>query len=179
VTRLLTALAVGAFCAALAVAPSRAEEQGHMDHMDMGHDHMAMSMPHEDARRLLDFPDPMRNHMLGNMRGHLTAVGEILAALSDGDGPRAAKIAEQRLGVESPNAMACVKGEAAGGMAAMMAKHMPEEMRTLGMTMHQSASDFAKIAAATAPNGDLRPALASLAKVTEACSACHSAYRLK
>jgi hypothetical protein len=143
------------------------------------HDHASMMMQRGDDRQLLDFPPPMRDHMLTNMRAHLAAVDEILIALSDGDGARAAKIAESRLGLASPNAMACVKGEAAGGMAAMMAMHMPEEMRALGTTMHQSASDFARQAAALPANGDVRPALAALAKVTQACGACHAAYRLK
>ncbi len=142
---------------------------------DMGH----MSMRHEDNRQLLDFPGPMRDHMLTNMRGHLEALGEITAALGAGDGAQAAKIAEGRLGLGSPGAGACVKGEAAGGMAAMMARHMPQDMRELGAAMHQSASDFARTAAAMGPNGDLRPSLAALSKVTEACAACHSAYRLK
>ena len=53
-----------------------------------------------DTRKLLDFPAPMREHMLSNMRGHLQALNEILAALSIGDGPKAARIAETRLGVE-------------------------------------------------------------------------------
>ena len=65
-------------------------------------DHMAMMSHAPDTRKLLDFPAPMREHMLSNMRGHLQALNEILAALSIGDGPKAGKIAETRLGVESP-----------------------------------------------------------------------------
>ena len=59
-------------------------------------------------------------------------------------------------------------------MAAMMAQFMPEDMRALGLTMHESASEFAREAAKTQSGGDLKPALASLARVTQSCAACHA-----
>ncbi len=151
-------------------------------------DHMAMMSHAPDTRKLLDFPPPMREHMLSNMRGHLQALNEILAALSIGDGAKAGKIAETRLGVESPGAAACVPNggttdhsthDMAHDMAAMMAQFMPEEMRALGLTMHESASEFAREAAKTQTGDDLKPALASLARVTQSCAACHAEYRLK
>ncbi|MFY9834575.1 MAG: hypothetical protein WAK66_17925 [Methylocystis sp.] len=147
-------------------------------------DHMAMMSHAPDTRKLLDFPAPMREHMLSNMRGHLQALNEILAALSIGDGPKAARIAETRLGVESPGAAACVPNSgttdhSTHDMAAMMAQFMPEDMRALGLTMHESASEFAREAAKTQSGGDLKPALASLARVTQSCAACHAEYRLK
>lgn len=147
-------------------------------------DHMAMMSHAPDTRKLLDFPAPMREHMLSNMRGHLQALNEILAALSIGDGPKAGKIAETRLGVESPGAAACVPNSgttdhSTHDMAAMMAQFMPEDMRALGLTMHESASEFAREAAKTRSGGDLKPALASLARVTQSCAACHAEYRLK
>ena len=149
-------------------------------------DHMAMHMMSHaaDTRRPLDFPPPMREHMLSNMRSHLEAVNEIILALSAADGEKAAKIAQSRLSLESPGAAACnpknaTKSGAMGDMAQMMAQHMPEEMRTIGYAMHDSASQFAIEAAKLKTGGDPKPALASLAKVTENCAACHSAYRLK
>ncbi|HEY8071323.1 MAG TPA: hypothetical protein VIE47_05070 [Methylocystis sp.] len=147
-------------------------------------DHMAMMSHAPDTRKLLDFPAPMREHMLSNMRGHLQALNEILAALSIGDGPKAAKIAKTRLGVESPGAAACVPNSgttdhSTHDMAAMMAQFMPEDMRALGLAMHESASEFAREAAKTQAGGDLKPALASLARVTQSCAACHAEYRLK
>ncbi len=108
-------------------------------------DHMMSHAP--DTRQVLDFPPPMRNHMLANMRAHLETVGDILAALSAGDGVKAGNISETRLGLGAPDSAACVKGEKAGGMAAMMAKHMPEDMRALGLAMHELASAFAEQAA--------------------------------
>lgn len=148
------------------------------------HDHSAMPA---DARRPLDFPDHMRQHMLMNMRSHFEALGDIVAALGEGDGAKASQIAKERLGLESPAAAACQKpgvgGEAhsrhMSQMAAMMAEFMPEQMRAMGYAMHESASDFAVEAAKMLPGGDPKPALKALAKVTENCSACHAAYRLR
>jgi len=169
--------ALGAMLGVGVVLGGAAPAAGQMDHMSM--------MSHApETRKLLDFPPPMREHMLSNMRGHLLALNEILAALSIGDGAKAGKIAETRLGVESPGAAACVPnsgttGGATHDMAAMMAKFMPEEMRALGLTMHESASEFAREAAKAPAGGDLKPALAALARVTQSCAACHAEYRLK
>jgi cytochrome c556 len=149
-------------------------------------DHKATHMtPHApDVRRQLDFPPPMRDHMLSNMRSHLEAISEIIEALSVSDGEKAAKIAQERLSLESPHAAACkpenaTKGDAGHDMARMMAHHMPEEMRAMGYSMHESAGQLAIEAAKLKAGGDPKPALAALAKVTQNCAACHSAYRLR
>jgi hypothetical protein len=148
------------------------------------HEHMPMPT---DDRQQLDFPEPMRKHMLMNMRSHFEALGDVLAALGEGDGPKASRVARERLGLQSPAAAACVKsGTRTGGeedhmthMASMMSQFMPEEMRAMGYAMHESASDFAVEAAKMPPGGDPKPALKALAKVTENCAACHAAYRLR
>jgi len=148
----------------------------------MSHDHMSMRMDDSaDARRLLDFPPPMRAHMLANMRGHLEAVSEIVAALAQSDGARAGEIAAARLGMDSPGAAGCnpKSPHATEGMGAMMAQHMPPDMRALGLSMHEAASAFATEATKLKKGGDPQPALAALAHVTEACAACHSAFRVR
>jgi hypothetical protein len=114
------------------------------------HSHMSMPMMPEtaDNRRLVEFPPAMRQHMLSNMRAHLVALGEIVTALSAGDSAKAAAIAETRLGLDSPGAAACNPNHSADApaMTAMMAEHMPDEMRNLGFAMH-AASTFAREAA--------------------------------
>jgi hypothetical protein len=164
---------LGAAAALFVFAAAQATAQMH-GHMDMA----------PDERQQLDFPPMMRAHMLGNMRSHFIALQEILGALAASDGAKAGRIARERLGVESPNAAACVKPKdggmtAMGDMAAMMAHHMPDEMRALGLTMHESASAFADVAEKLAPGGDVKPALAALAQVTQNCAACHAAYKLR
>lgn len=145
-------------------------------------DHMHMSHQMSDARKEVAFPPPMRAHMLANMRGHAEAIAEILAALSQGDGAKAARTAESRLGVSAPGSAACkpnAKSGALGDMPAMMASHMPDEMRALGMAMHEQASKFATEAEKVKQGSDLRPALAELSQVMQGCNACHAAFRLK
>ena len=149
--------------------------EDHHDHMQM------MSKMQKDTRIEVDVPDPMKNMMLTNMRGHQQAIADILAALAKGDGEGAATIANTRLGVAAPGSAACkpnAKTGELGDMPKMMASHMPEEMRALGMTMHAQADKFAEEAAKVKQGGDLRPALAELGQVVQACNACHNAYRL-
>lgn len=148
-------------------------------------DHMAMPM---DTRQPLDFPTHMHKHMLMNMRSHFEALGEIVAALGEGNGAKASNIANERLGLQSPAAAACLKPgtkpdganmSPMGDMAAMMAEYMPPHMREMGYAMHEFASAFAVEAAKMPPGGDAKPALKALAQVTQNCAACHAEYRLK
>jgi hypothetical protein len=161
---------------ALAVTSSAAQPTNHVEM------HTMSSTP--DNREILDFPPPMREHMLRNMRSHFEAINEIILALSVSNGAEAAKIARTKLSLESVNAAACdpkqaTKGGAMNDMAQMMARHMPEEVRALGYAMHESAGQFALEAEKLKTNGDPRPSLAALAKTTEHCATCHAAYRLK
>jgi hypothetical protein len=149
--------------------------------------HMMSGTP--DTRQILDFPPPMRQHMLSMMRGHLDALSEILTALSVGDAAKAGAIAESRLGLQSSGAAACNPKESrisssrdemsVGDMPAMMAQYMPDGMRALGYAMHESASNFALETARMLPGDDPKPALASLSRMTQSCAACHNSYRLK
>lgn len=179
--RLFFAAACGLslFAAAAIAGDDTDEHSAHMKQMNM--EHMKMSPKMRDTRQEVDLPAPMRAHMLANMRGHAESVAEILAALGKGDGAGAAKIADTRLGMASSGAAACkpnAKSGELGDMPAMMAHHMPDEMRALGLTMHEQASKFAQEAAKIGPGGDMRPALAELSQVVQACNACHATYRL-
>jgi hypothetical protein len=169
--KIILAAAIGG----LSLIGAAAIAEDHHDHMQM------MSKMAKDARIEVDVPDPMKAKMLENMRGHQQAIAEILAALAKGDGPAAAKIADDRLGMGSPGSAACkpnAKSGELGDMPKMMASHMPDEMRALGMTMHAQATKFAEEAARVKQGGDLRPALAELGQTVQACNACHAAYRL-
>jgi len=57
-----------------------------------------------DARTIISLSEPMRQHMLANMRDHLRSLQEITAALSTGAYDKAADIAESRLGLTSLDA---------------------------------------------------------------------------
>jgi cytochrome c556 len=142
--------------------------------------HMAMSMP--DGREAVHFPPEMQAHMLRNMRDHMQTLDGIVQALAESDYAAAARLASERLGLDSPSAASCkpkAAGETAtpapGSMDEMMAKFMPEPMRNAGLSMHTAASEFAR----TAATRDNAATMAALAKITQSCVACHSAYRLR
>ena len=113
----------------------------------------------------MKLPEMMQEHMLSNMRDHLATLNDILHALADKDLDRAAKEAEQRLGMSSLDRHG----------ASHMAPFMPKEMRGMGTAMHRAASRFA----VTAQEGDAGSAYRALKDVTAACIACHTAYRIR
>lgn len=122
-----------------------------------------------DTRQVVSFPPRYKRETLREMREHLAAVSDIQAALSKSEYELAARIADSRLGLSSTQH---------GDMMAS-ARYMPAGMRELGYAMHQSASQFAVVAQDASVTGDVRPALAALAKITQNCVACHAAYKLK
>ncbi len=119
----------------------------------------------EDARRLVELPAMMQQHMMSNMRDHLAAINEILINMSNGEFDQAADVAESRLGMSSL--------ESHG--ASHMAGFMPEGMRRAGTDMHRAASRFAL----KAQEGAALPAYSALAEITSTCVACHSGYRIR
>src|SRR3989344_4917902 len=123
----------------------------------------------DDARPPVPLPPPMAEHMLGNMRDHLAALNEILAALAAGAFDKASDVAEQRLGMSSL---------AAHG-AAHMAPYMPKGMQDNGTAMHRAASRFARAAQEAAFERDTARALGALGEGTSPCVPCHSGYPLR
>jgi cytochrome c556 len=119
----------------------------------------------EDSRQLVELPKMMQEHMMSNMRGHLVAINEILANMASGELDQAAEIAEKQLGMSAM--------ELHG--ASHMAKFMPEGMQQAGTNMHRAASRFAL----KAQEGEVLSAYSALSKVTAACVACHSSYRIR
>ena len=121
-----------------------------------------------DRRELVVLPEMMQQHMLANMRDHLSAIAEIQDALADGRFDVAKNVAEERLGMSS----------LASHGASQMASYMPEPMRAIGSQMHRAASQFALIAEEASVDRDLSRALKALAAVTAQCNICHAAYRI-
>lgn len=120
-----------------------------------------------DTRQLVELPDMMREHMLGNMRDHLAAITAIEEALAAGAFDQAADLAEARIGMSSLEAH----------HASHMAPYMPKQMQEIGTQMHRAASQFALVAKETAVDGNMKRAVGALAKITQQCVACHAAYR--
>jgi hypothetical protein len=78
----------------------------------------------EDSRELVKLPEMMQQHMLGNMRDHLSALDDMLGALAEGNTDKAAEIAESRLGMSSLT----MHG------AAQLGKFMPKAMGEMSTT---------------------------------------------
>jgi hypothetical protein len=132
-------------------------------------DHKAHDAGAGDTRQLVNFPPELTAHTIANMRDHLLALQEITDALGRGEGSKAAKVAEARLGMSSL--------ELHG--AHEVAKYMPQGMQEAGTAMHRAASRFALKAQDAGVTGDVKPALNALSDVMGACVTCHAAYRLK
>ncbi len=139
-----------------------AQHQGHHGHKDHG-------AAAADTRVLVKMPPQLVDHTLSNMRDHLLALQEISEALAQGKNDKAAATAEQRLGMTSLR----LHG------AHEVATYMPEGMQQAGSAMHRAASRFAIEAQNSDVTGDLKPALAVLSEVMNACVACHAGYRFK
>lgn len=185
-----TVLALTVASGAMAQEGHRAGHDGGHDMSHAGHAHAghAMSAVAPDSRELVDFPSEVRDHQLRNMREHFKALSDILASLATGDYEKAAEMARTQLGEGSLAATGCKS--APGGQTSMstaaaptmherLARHMPEGMSALGMSMHRAADDFAAAATEAARTGDAKPAYAALSRVTASCIGCHDAYRTR
>ena len=122
----------------------------------------------DDSRKLVEFPNMMKNHMLTNMRDHLASLTEIQQYMASGEYEKASEVAEKHLGLSSLDDHG----------AAHMAQMMPKEMQEIGTGMHKAASKFALSIEEAGASGDIKPALGDLAKVMQQCVSCHSAYRV-
>jgi hypothetical protein len=139
------------------------------------HEHAITASPSAErtkpagARQAVKFPRKIKDHQLANMREHLLTVSRIQEYLSQHDFDKAADLAENRLGMSSLS----LHG------AHQIAPYMPKGMQELGEAMHRAASKFAIATQEAAVDNDVGKALGAFAKVTQACVACHAAYRLQ
>jgi len=155
---LLTALSL-----ASGIATAYAQDSHSMTH------EAVHSAPVTDSRELVTFPEPLRAKELANMRDHLLTVSRIQEYLSRHEFDQAAKLAEDRLGMSSFG----LHG------AHEVAPYMPKGMQAAGTAMHRAASRFAVATQEAAVDDDVGRAIGALTEVTQACVACHAAYRLK
>ena len=136
-----------------------------MEQMHMMH---AGNSSTQDNRIAVDFPAPMKEHILTNMRDHLQTVSLIQEAVGKGQYDKAAQLAEDRLGMNALKLHGAYENS----------KFMPKGMQEIGATMHRNASKFAIEVQNSAVTGDLKPAMIALSSTTQACVACHAGYKL-
>ena len=122
----------------------------------------------QDTRVEVEYPKELKQETLHHMREHLTIVQQITEALSKYDFEKAAKLAEENLGMSSMKKHGAKKA----------AKYMPKGMKMAGFMLHKSASDFASIASVS-DKEDMGDVLKAFSKVTASCIACHAGYKFK
>ena len=115
----------------------------------------------EDGREAIQLTADERNLVLGEMRGLLTAVQEIIAAVNAGD-MKAVKESAHRVGMAE-----------AGAAPAGLVLKLPMAFKTLGFSTHEGFDEVA-LAAEIGAEAVLESLETNLAK----CVACHEAYRL-
>lgn len=142
-----------------------------------GHMHVNAAPPEapgksDNSREFVSLPDPMREHMLGNMRDHLATLDAVIGDVADNKFDAASKLLEERLGMSSLPLH----------HAAEMAPFFPKPMQDAGTSMHHAASRLA-IALQNASVAQSFDAMlevdAALHEVTSSCVACHTGYRLR
>lgn len=118
----------------------------------------------EDGRTVILLSQGERARILGEMRGMLETVQEIIAAASDDD-------------MEAVRAAATDAGmvRAGGENAALIAK-LPLDFKMQGMALHRAFDDLAALAGSA---DDGRAVQRQLGDMLLACTGCHGGYRLK
>ena len=91
----------------------------------------------------------------------------MLGYLADNNLSAAAEVAETKMGKSA------MRKYRATGMGP--GRFMPLEMRNIGWGMHESATEFYRVA----KEGDLKNTYSALQQVTYSCVACHYNYRIR
>ncbi len=121
----------------------------------------------KDHRQLVSMPDQARQLMREDMLDHLSALSEIIGHLAENNLDAAADVSETRMGKSS------MGKHRSTGMGP--GRFMPLEMRNIGWSMHESATELSQFA----KKAELKNANLALQKVTSACVACHYSYRTR
>ncbi len=161
----ILAAAVGGFILTANAAAAPMDEQ---HSMPMNHE-ATQPVAVQDTRELVHFPPHLLEHEMANMRDHLITLSRIQDYLSKHEFDKAGELAEKRLGMSSFG----LHG------AHEVAPYMPKGMQDAGTAMHHAASRFAIATQRAAVDNDVAGALGALNEVTQACVACHAAYRLR
>lgn len=120
------------------------------------------TVPYADGRTSILLTPDERNQVLGEMRGVLAGVQEIIEDTTSGD----LKAAEDK---------ARSMGMAAAAQDTAIIAKLPLEFKSLGLGLHSSFDDLADSIAGT---DDPMSVLEDVGNLMLQCVACHDAYRL-
>jgi cytochrome c' len=139
-----------------------------------------------DNRQIIEMPQQTKQVFLSNMRGHMEALDQIIAALAKADLDEAAAIAETTMGVAGVGQgkkWQCDDSDGNHGHKHDQSEHkkngfgklMPAEMKAMGMNLHIAADNFANVAR----QGDRGEAYKALRQISASCVACHQSFGVK
>lgn len=124
----------------------------------------------KDARIEVVFPPLVKSQTLKVMRSHLMGMAIIQQELAEKHFQAAATTATRYLSAGSPLLHKPMQDEM---------RYMPSGMKVLGGNMHRAVAHFIIAAQDSAVSGDYQPTLQAMAKITQACVACHATYKLR
>ncbi|MFW5425903.1 MAG: hypothetical protein ACKE8G_03705 [Methylophagaceae bacterium] len=133
-----------------------------------------------DHRQLVEMPPQMKEMFLKNMRGHMEALDQIIAALADNDLNAAADIAGTSMGSAAGKQRQCnetkpQQHKQSEHKKKPFGKFMPPAMKAMGRQLHISADEFADVAR----QGDMGEAYKALSQISTMCVACHQSFQVK
>lgn len=146
----------------------------------------SIAQENTEPRQVVEMPTEMKQMFLKNMRGHMEALDQIIAALAENNLSKAADIAESSMGVGHGTKRQCDddnKGKHSHEFKQNHSSHkekkfgqfMPIEMKMMGMQLHQSANKFATIAR----GGNINEAYKALGQISSSCVMCHQSFQVK
>jgi sulfite reductase alpha subunit-like flavoprotein len=125
-----------------------------------------------DSRQLVELPKNIESKMLINMRDHIAALDDIIAAVHVDKYDKAADIAESRLGWSS----LVRRGDQD------VTKHWAAPMQKMADSMYRAASNFvivAQDASVEETKESYKKVIGSIQKITTACRGCHGVFRVR
>jgi len=125
-----------------------------------------------DTRQLIKLPKNIESKMLVNMRDHMAALDDIIAAVHVEQYDKAGDIAESRLGWSS----LVRRGDQD------VAKHWAAPMRKMADAMYRASSNFvivAQNASVINTKESYRQVIGSIQKITTSCRGCHGVFRVR
>ncbi len=125
-----------------------------------------------DTRQLVKLPKNIENKMLVNMRDHIAALDDIIAAVQAEEFDKAGRIAESRLGWSS----LVRRGDQE------VAKHWAAPMQKMADEMYRASSNFvivAQDASVEDTKESYKTVMGAIQKITTACRGCHEIFRVR
>ena len=125
-----------------------------------------------DSRQLVKLPKNIESKMLINMRDHIAALDDVIAAVQAEEYDKAGQIAESRLGWSS----LVRRGDQE------VTKHWAAPMQKMADEMYRSASNFvivAQNASVIETKESYKEVVGAIQKITSACRGCHGVFRVR